>query len=402
MVASFRKNPRTTTISAAVTDSGWQHALAEQVAGEMSAAWSRGHRPPAEAFLARDPELDDHPAAAARVIYEEICLREDLGQGPASAELFRRFPYWSAELQMLLDCHGLTRSDDGPELPTVGEVLGDYRLHTVLGRGRHGCVYLATQTTLADRPVALKVTRRGGREHLSLARLQHPHVMPLYAVHDFPERDLHALCMPYFGGLTLARMIDALETSPPAGRTGRDLLAVLDEARTAWIDAPAWSATRKFLATATYPRALCWIAACLAEALHAAHNRGLLHLDLKPANVLIADDGQPLLLDFHLAHGPIATGDAAPEPLGGTTGYMAPEQRAALAAARGSRRVDRRRRSRRYLCARRHAFRGSRRGRSARGFPAGRCARQGESSRRRGACRDRGALSRRQPPRPLS
>ena len=313
-------------------------ALAERLASEMSAAWERGLRPIAETFLARHPELDDHPEAATRVIYEEICLREGLGENPSPAEFLVRFPRWGAELRILLDCHGLVRpAAELPPLPAVGESLGDFHLRAVLGRGRRGCVFLATQAPLADRPVVLKVSRRGGGEHLSLARLQHPHVVPLYAVHDFPERDLRALCMPYLGGLTLDRALDHLASIPVAARSGTDLLRCLDQARTDLIALPAWSATRQFLSGATYPRALCWFAACLAEALHSAHGRGLLHLDLKPSNVLLADDGQPMLLDFHLARGPLAPGDAALGTLGGTVGYMSPEQASALAAARSLR-----------------------------------------------------------------
>ena len=75
-----------------------------------------------------------------------------------------------------------------------------------------------------------------------------------------------------------------------------------------------------------------WIAACLADALHYAHARGLVHMDIKPSNVLITMDGQPMLLDFHLARGPMLAGEWVVDRLGGTPGWMAPEQESAMAA----------------------------------------------------------------------
>jgi tetratricopeptide (TPR) repeat protein len=56
------------------------------------------------------------------------------------------------------------------------------------------------------------------------------------------------------------------------------------------------------------------------------------HLDLKPSNVLLARDGQPLLLDFHLSREPVRPGGPPPDHLGGTPAYMPPEQRAAMRA----------------------------------------------------------------------
>jgi eukaryotic-like serine/threonine-protein kinase len=60
-------------------------------------------------------------------------------------------------------------------------------------------------------------------------------------------------------------------------------------------------------------------------------------MDVKPSNVLLAGDGQPMLLDFHLAREPIAAGDPSPAHLGGTPGYIAPEQAEAMRAVREGR-----------------------------------------------------------------
>jgi serine/threonine protein kinase len=86
---------------------------------------------------------------------------------------------------------------------------------------------------------------------------------------------------------------------------------------------------------------VCWIGACLADALHHAHERNLVHLDIKPSNVLMAANGQPMLLDFHLAGEPFGRGRQRPYVFGGTPGYMSPEHRDALQAIRESRLVER-------------------------------------------------------------
>ncbi|HZY90154.1 MAG TPA: serine/threonine-protein kinase, partial [Gemmataceae bacterium] len=306
--------------------------LVEHLAEEMARRWQQGDRAPAEEYLARHPELWGQPEAALELVYEEIQLRQEGGEEVSAAALLRRFPQWHRELEAMLGCHRLL-AGPAAALPEVGEVLGDFRLLAELGRGAHGRVFLAAQAALAGRPVVLKLSPLEGREHLSLARLQHTHIVPLHSVHDFPGRGLRALCMPYFGGATLDRVLAALACRPPAERIAADIARALSECGARKAEGGMADNAAFRLPHSAYVEVVCWVGACLAEALHYAHERGLVHLDVKPSNVLLAADGTPMLLDFHLARAPLAAGARAPGTLGGTPGYMAPEHRAALAAA---------------------------------------------------------------------
>src|SRR5438552_4863432 len=69
-------------------------ALVAELAEEMAARWRQGDRPVAEEFLSRHPDLWDRPEIAARLIYEEICLRQESGDEQASVEVVQRFPQW--------------------------------------------------------------------------------------------------------------------------------------------------------------------------------------------------------------------------------------------------------------------------------------------------------------------
>jgi tetratricopeptide (TPR) repeat protein len=84
------------------------------------------------------------------------------------------------------------------------------------------------------------------------------------------------------------------------------------------------------LAGMTFSQAVCWVIARVADGLAHAHARGIVHRDVKPANVLVADDGQPMLLDFGVAADLKAK--VAADAAGGTIPYMAPEQLAHLFA----------------------------------------------------------------------
>jgi serine/threonine protein kinase/Flp pilus assembly protein TadD len=302
--------------------------LVNALAEEMRQRWVQGDPVRAEEFLQRHPDLWDNTEQALELIYEEICLRQEHCAGDAFAELEERFPQWRPHLEVMRDCHRLLEKPErAPSFPEVGARVGDFYLLKLLGRGANGWVFLASQPNLADRPVVVKLTPIQGEEHLHLARLQHTHIMPLYGVYDDAARNLRVLCMPYYGGLPLDQLLEQVSGLPFEQRTGEHLLTIL-RASGAIVTGPA----QITLSRLSYPLAMTWIGMCLAEALHYAHEGGLVHFDLKPSNVLIAADGQPMLLDFHLAREPIDPSGPPPDRVGGTSGYMPPEQELALAA----------------------------------------------------------------------
>lgn len=324
----------------------------ESVSGlieEMVRRVGSGERLAVEEIFARHPELAEDSETALRLIYEEYCLRQEKGESVTPEQFLARFPRWRAQLEALLDCHRLLLppSLSPDEVRRQAAFQGRFVIVGELGRGANGPVFLATDPALADRPVVLKVIPLDGREHLTLARLQHTHIVPLYAVIDLPEEQRRILCMPYLGGATLAQILEALKDTPVAQRTGQHILTALDQVQARFslsnqhaecsgdrplLPLPIQGPVRKTLARDSWTEVVCWMGVRLAKALHYAHERGLVHLDVKPSNILLTADGQPMLLDFHIAQKPIQTQGPSPEWLGGTPGYASPEQQAALAA----------------------------------------------------------------------
>ena len=239
-------------------------------------------------------------------------------------------------------------------MPEVGTEFLGFRLLAELGRGAFGRVFLAEQAALANRLVALKVAPDAGGESQKLAQLQHTHIVPVYSLHRADP--LQAVCMPFFGALTLADVLRDVSARPSLPQSGKELLSTLNERQSqvhtqrnsaagAVADGDevlrvraSPDATLKKLQGLSYVEAVLWLGGCLADGLGHAHERGIYHRDLKPANVLLTDEGQPMLLDFNLSEDTKQHPGAAAALVGGTLPYMAPEH---LEAFRGrSRSVD--------------------------------------------------------------
>lgn len=206
-------------------------------------------------------------------------------------------------------------------------VLGHYRLEAELGHGGQGTVYAAKDTKL-ERRVAVKVLhsgprsvafhRRFQREATVAARLDHPGICPVY---DWGTKQGTAyLVMRFLKGETLAKRLRS-STSDGSSTTCVQL--------TTGAKTPA---STPDVETDSGPRGRKEILGVIdlieqaARALHAAHSEGIVHRDVKPANIMISSAGEPTIMDFGLARDDAAETLTESNDVLGTPAYMSPEQ----------------------------------------------------------------------------
>jgi serine/threonine protein kinase len=280
----------------------------EAVWSDMQRRWRTGDRVPAESYLSGTESVHSD-SQIVDLIYGEFCLREQLGERPATEEYENRFPRFAREIRRQIAVHralsdtsvvrSTSETDHGPsddEAP-MPLSIGKYRLVQKLGAGGQAWVYRAIHPTLG-RDVVIKLSRRkldddaNGLNRLldegrALAELDHPYLARVYDL-DVYNRSIY-LVMEYIPGKNLEQYA-----------TDRHL--TLNESLT--------------------------IVLKTAQAVAAAHRRGVTHCDIKPQNIVIDEQGQPRLLDFGLSRlENVWCSPADPgQGITGTPQFMAPEQ----------------------------------------------------------------------------
>jgi serine/threonine protein kinase len=285
---------------------------------EYLAALEAGHKPDRQDFLSRHAEVAD---ALAECLEGMEALHEVSSSGSSPRPL------------------GSAAADWQPGTP-----LGDFRILREVGRGGMGVVYEAEQISL-DRRIALKVLpfaltldprqlQRFKNEARAAAQLHHQNIVPVHAVGC--ERGVHFYAMQYIEGQSLAELILGLRQlgrpGKPATLPGvsngpfvKDSGAAAAETASAAIGALATAYSKN---TTEFYRAAARLGIQAALALEHAHQYGVIHRDVKPANLLVDAHGQLWVTDFGLAQFQADAGLTQTGDLLGTLRYMSPEQAA--------------------------------------------------------------------------
>jgi hypothetical protein len=271
-----------------------------EVYDRFEAAWRAGTPRTIEHEL-EGIEEDLRPHLLGVLLGMEVELRRQRGDHPNVEEYLARFPGNEDLVRAAFPLSGSGDSTEDfhpPADPAAPHDLpgriGRYRIERLAGRGSFGLVYLAYDEQL-DRHVAVKVphARLVSRpedaelyltEARTVANLDHPHIVPVYDVGSTDQ----------FPCFVVSKFID-----------GTDLKTRLKQER---LD----------------PLRAAELVATVAEALHYAHTRGLVHRDIKPGNILIGKDDKPYVVDFGLALREQDLGKG--HRYAGTPGYMSPEQ----------------------------------------------------------------------------
>jgi serine/threonine protein kinase len=283
------------------------------------------------AYTTDFPELLENGEPPCDLIYEEYHIRRGAGHSVTPRHYYERFPRSAEALKRLMGTEDLSQSTQLFTAKRIegfapGQRLDDFDLLIELGKGAFGSVFLARQISM-QRLVALKISADKGNEPQTLATLDHPNIIRVYDQRRIGEQRIRMLYMQFAPGGTLADVVRQVRETPPANRTGKLLINAVSESLaksgTMGSDDSPW---RKRVAAAGWPETVCRIGVQLAQALDYAHTQGILHRDVKPANILLGADGSPKLADFNISFCSQLDGASPAAYFGGSLAYMSPEQ----------------------------------------------------------------------------
>ncbi|WP_306363857.1 protein kinase [Nocardia sp. CC227C] len=237
--------------------------------------------------------------------------------------------------------HGTSTQFDPAAAPDTGDLLDrieigqridEFDLLTGLGSGAFARVFLARQRSL-QRLVAVKISADHGTEPQTLAQLDHDYIVRVFdqrlmsGLMTESGRRLRLLYMQFLPGGTLLGVLRWVRATPPAERSGRLLLDAVDAAMEEKGEIrPTDSSVRAEIAELSWPETVAWLGRRLAEALDYADSHGVLHRDVKPANVLLTAEAVPKLADFNISFSRNLDGASPVSYFGGSLSYMSPEQ----------------------------------------------------------------------------
>jgi serine/threonine protein kinase len=277
---------------------------------------------------------DSRVLDAAREYLAEL----EAGRAPDRASYFARFPELAAELTRCFDdidfthagAQALQSAAPRREFGHLPNPLGDFEIVREVGRGGMGVVFEAVQLSLGRR-VALKVLplasaldakhlQRFKAEANAAAQLQHPNIVPIYAVGN--DRGIHYYAMQLISGRSLHTLIRELR-GDPGEATGATTAKM---GKTAPPSPPTGPKTVRPPRDPAAFRDVARIVAQIADALAYAHDAGVVHRDIKPANLILDDKGVVWITDFGLAQVTADVGLTRSGDIIGTLHYMSPEQ----------------------------------------------------------------------------
>lgn len=295
---------------------------ARSIVDKAVAKWRQGGKADAIRVLHDHPEVAADQSLVLDLALEEYCLRRERGDQLGPRTFRERFESFGAvvaasverqvEIEDLVDRQHLGR--ETLEWPNIDDLVEGFRVSEELGRGGLARVYLCREESIGDRKVVVKLCAGHTSEPHWLGRLSHPNIVPILSSRSLPEKHGALVCMPYLGKCTLNDLI--VEADVAGG--GSDGPAYLERVLEA--ESPSAEEVLRWGELDPY-RVLLRLHKDIAAALAHAHQKGVIHGDVKPTNILATAAGG-LLIDFNLAFGC----GLEETCLGGTLPYLAPER----------------------------------------------------------------------------